>query len=160
MRSLFNKVAGLQAWNFFKKRLQHRCFSWIIEQLFFRTPLLELLLAVLLQYSKFRWGVCSLISHLHVLSILIKNLHKNFAQIILYYHLTKQFLSCLNLLITCLRFHNMNLKNICCFLKNLHKALHINYVILIVKGLSSPALCVWSSAFNFRIWFGKRKNAV
>ena len=40
--SLFNKVAGLQACNFFKKRLQHRCFLWILrnfyEQIFYRTP--------------------------------------------------------------------------------------------------------------------------
>ena len=39
---LFNKVAGLQACNFFKKRLQHRCFLSILrnfeEQLFYRTP--------------------------------------------------------------------------------------------------------------------------
>ena len=26
LKSLFNKVAGLQAWNFIKKRLQHSCF--------------------------------------------------------------------------------------------------------------------------------------
>ena len=26
LQSLFNKVAGLKAWNFIKKRLQHRCF--------------------------------------------------------------------------------------------------------------------------------------
>ena len=25
-KSLLNKVAGLKAWNFIKKRLQHRCF--------------------------------------------------------------------------------------------------------------------------------------
>ena len=35
-----------------------------------------LLLKVLPQYSKVSWGVCSLIPRLHVLSILIKNLHK------------------------------------------------------------------------------------
>ena len=26
LKSLFNKVAGLQAWNFIKKRFQHSCF--------------------------------------------------------------------------------------------------------------------------------------
>ena len=26
LKSLFNKVAGLQAWNFIEKRLQHSCF--------------------------------------------------------------------------------------------------------------------------------------
>ena len=35
-----------------------------------------LLLKVLPQYSKVSWGACSLIFRLHVLSILIKNLHK------------------------------------------------------------------------------------
>ena len=35
---LFNKVVGLQVCNFFKKRLQHRCFLWIqqnfLDQIF------------------------------------------------------------------------------------------------------------------------------
>ena len=35
-----------------------------------------LLLTVLPQYSKVNWGACSLISRLHVFSILIKNSHK------------------------------------------------------------------------------------
>ena len=37
------------------------------------------------------WGVFSLISRLHLLSILIKKLARNVAQIILYYHVTKHF---------------------------------------------------------------------
>ena len=35
-----------------------------------------LLLTVLQQYSKVNWGACSLILHLHVLLILIKNFHE------------------------------------------------------------------------------------
>ena len=35
-----------------------------------------------------------------------------------------------------------------------------NYVISRVRRLSSSALCGWSGAFNFRVWFGKRNMAV
>ena len=39
---LFNKVAGLQAYNFIKKRLQHRCFAVNIAKFLriapYRTP--------------------------------------------------------------------------------------------------------------------------
>ena len=36
-----------------------------------------------------------------------------------------------------------------------------NYVISHTgKRLSSPALCGWSGAFNFRVQFGKQKKAV
>ena len=37
---LFNKVAGLKACNFFKKRLQQRCFS-VIDAKKLRTPILK-----------------------------------------------------------------------------------------------------------------------
>ena len=42
-RSLFNKTAGLKAWNFIKKRLQHKFFSVKFAKLFkntffYRTP--------------------------------------------------------------------------------------------------------------------------
>ena len=37
---LFNKVAGLKGCNFFKKRLQQRCFS-VIDAKFLRTPILK-----------------------------------------------------------------------------------------------------------------------
>ena len=50
-----------------------------------------------------------------------------------------------------------------CFLfswKTYTKRCTNNYVISCVKRLSSPALCSGSSAFNFRIWFGKRKSVV
>ena len=38
--SLFNKVAGFQACNFTKKRLQHRCFP-VIKAKFLRTPMMK-----------------------------------------------------------------------------------------------------------------------
>ena len=39
LESLFNKAAALQACNFIKKRLQHRCFPVNIAK-FLRTPIL------------------------------------------------------------------------------------------------------------------------
>ena len=44
-----------------------------------------------------------------------QKLSRNVAQVILYYHVTKQFLPCLNWLVTCFRFQNMFWKNINCF---------------------------------------------
>ena len=85
------------------------------------------------------------------------------AQIILYYHVTKKFLPCLNWLVTWFRLQNMFWKRINCFRfwwKTYTKHYTSNYVISRVKILSFPALCGWSGAFNFRIWFGKRKNVV
>ena len=40
LKSFFNRVAGLQAWNFIKKRLRHRCFPVNIAK-FLRTPILR-----------------------------------------------------------------------------------------------------------------------
>ena len=50
LESLFNKTAGLKAYNFIKKRLWHRCFpvniakfvknSFLYNNVFFRTPLM------------------------------------------------------------------------------------------------------------------------
>ena len=40
LESLFNKVAGLKAYNFIKKRLQHRCFPVKFAK-FLETPFLE-----------------------------------------------------------------------------------------------------------------------
>ena len=40
LESVFNKVAGLQASNFIKKRLQHRCLLVIIA-IFLRAPILK-----------------------------------------------------------------------------------------------------------------------
>ena len=112
------------------------------------------------QYSKVSWGICSLISRLHVLSILIKKLNKTLQK---YYHVAKQFLPRLKWLITCFWFQNIFWKNISClriWWKTYKKHCTNNYIISHVKRLSLPALCVWSSAFSFRIWSGKRKNAV
>ena len=85
---------------------------------------------------------------------------RNVAQVILYYHVTKQFLACLSWLATCFWFQNMFWKNINRFRfwwKTYTERCTSNYVILRVKRLSSPALCGWSGAFNFRVWFGKRR---
>ena len=57
-----------------------------------------LLLTVLPMYSKVSWGVCSLILPPCAFSFDQKPL-RNVAQIILYYHVTKQYLPCLNELI-------------------------------------------------------------
>ena len=88
---------------------------------------------------------------------------RNVAQIIIYYHVIKQFLACLNWLVTCFRFQDIFWKNMNCFWfwwKTYTKCCTSNYVISRVKRLSSPALSGWSGAFNFRVWFGKRRNVV
>ena len=87
----------------------------------------------------------------------------NVVKIILYYHVAKQFLPCLNWLVTCFWFQIMFWKNINCFRfwwKTYTKRCTSNCVILLVKRLSSPALCGWLGAFNFCLWFGKRNMAV
>ena len=51
LKSLFNKIAGLQACNFIKKRLQYRCFPVnIVNSL--RTPNLKNICERLLLYEK------------------------------------------------------------------------------------------------------------
>ena len=40
LQSLLNKVAGFQACNFIKKRLQHICFPMVFEK-FLRTPIVK-----------------------------------------------------------------------------------------------------------------------
>ena len=40
LESVFNKVVGLKACNFIKKRLQHRCFPVNVGE-FLRTPILN-----------------------------------------------------------------------------------------------------------------------
>ena len=68
--------------NFFKTRLSNSGVSWRYGEIFKKTffyrkhPIWWLLLTVLPQCSKVSWGICSLILCLHVLSTLIKNLHK------------------------------------------------------------------------------------
>ena len=63
--------------------------SLLIEHLWW------LLLTVPPRYSKASWGVCSLISTPRAFDFDQKPT-RNVAQIILYYHVTKQFLACLN----------------------------------------------------------------
>ena len=78
--SLFNKVAPA---TFFKKILKRdsntsvSCGYCKIFKIFFfyRTALVAASDSPT-TVSKVSWGVCSLILHLHMLSILIKNLHK------------------------------------------------------------------------------------
>ena len=79
-----------------------------------------------------------------------QNFSRNVAQIILYYHVTKQFLPCLIWLVTCFIFHNMFWKNVNCF----------RFSWKTYTRLSSPVLCGWSGALNFRVWFGKWNMAV
>ena len=51
LESLFNKVAGLQACNYFKKRLEHRCFPLNIAK-FLRTALFIEHLQWLILYNR------------------------------------------------------------------------------------------------------------
>ena len=114
--------------------------SSLIQQLWW------LHLIVLPRYSKVSWVTYSLILRLHVLSVFIKNFH--LAQISL-----KQFLPCLNWLVTCFWFQNMFWRNINCsrlWWRLSLKHCTSNYVISQVKRLSSSALGGWSGAFNFR----------
>ena len=50
LESLFNKIAGLKAWNFVKKRFQHRCFAVNIAK-FLRAPILKNICKRLFLYS-------------------------------------------------------------------------------------------------------------
>ena len=72
-------VSFLKSCLFLKKRLQPRFFCGyckIFKNNSFIKNLPCLLLNVLPQYSKVSWGICFLNSRFHVLSNLIKNLHK------------------------------------------------------------------------------------
>ena len=92
-----------------------------------------------------------------------QKLTRNVTQIILYYDVTKQFLPCLNWSVTCFWFKNMFWKNISCFRfcwKTYTKPCTSNYLNPCVKRLFVSAFSSWSGAFNFRVWFGKWKNAM
>ena len=121
-----------------------------------------LLLTVVPWYSKVSWDACSLISHLHMLSILIKNFHETLHK--KFFNITWQnnfFLSWIDWSQTF--DFRMFWKNINCFWfwwKTYTKCCTSNYVITCVKRLSSPVLCLWSGALSFRVWFGKRNIAV
>ena len=103
-------------------------------------------------YGKVSWGACSLISTLHVLSIIIKN-SRNVAQLIFYYHMTKQFLPCLNWLVTCFQLQNMFWKNNCFWFwwKDYTKHCTNNCVISPVKILSFPSY-TFQFQFQGMIW--------
>ena len=103
-----------------------------------------LLLAVLTRYSKVSWGACSLISRLHVLSILIKNLHEKLHK--LFFAITWWN----NFLLAWIDWSSAFDFRICFgktliasdFDEKLTKRCRSNYVISRVKSLSSPVLCV------------------
>ena len=103
-----------------------------------------LLLAVLPRYSKVSWGACSLISRLHVLSILIKNLHEKLHK--LFFAITWWN----NFLLAWIDWSSAFDFRICFgktliasdFDEKLTKRCRSNYVISRVKSLSSPVLCV------------------
>ena len=52
VKSLFNKVAGLQVCNFIEMRLQHRCFP-VNTTKFLRTPILSICERLLLKHCNF-----------------------------------------------------------------------------------------------------------
>ena len=57
MKSLFNKVASLQACNFIKKRLQHRCFLVNFAKIL-RAPILKNICERLHLSITKRWSIC------------------------------------------------------------------------------------------------------
>ena len=160
----YKKILNINFTHFFEKRLQHRCFLWILRNFwvhfFYRTPAV----------AAFKSGTTAQQSQLSVLWFRTSTCFQfwsktsqSVAQIIIYYHVTKQFLHCFNWLITCLGFQNMFRKSISWFWlwwKTYTKRCTNSNVISCVRGHSSLALCSWSSSFNFRIWFGKRKNSM
>ena len=150
--SLFNKFAGLKVCNVFKSRLKHRCFPvgiakfyscsyfWLSYHSTVKSPGVPVFwfraTTCFRFWSKLSWNV---------------------AQIILYYHVTRQFLPCLNWKITCFRFHNMFWKTIAFdFDEKLTQSVAHLLCNTHINRLSSPALCGWSGVFNFRVWFGKQ----
>ena len=94
MGSLFNKVADLQTCNIFKKRLQHRCFLWILwtfqDQLFYRKPPEAASDSpTIIQWSQLG---CFLFDFAPSRAFELElKLTQNVAQIIIYCHVTKQF---------------------------------------------------------------------
>ena len=64
MESLFNKVAGMKACSFIKKRLQHWCFPVNIAK-FLRAPFLQNI------SGSYFWGIEIIISSLQLYSISI-----------------------------------------------------------------------------------------
>ena len=82
---------------------------------------------------------------------------RNIAQIILYHHVTKQFIPCLIWLVLCFWFQNMFWKKINCFRfwwKTYTKRCTSNYLISRVKRLSLPCNLRLVRCFQFQgiIW--------
>ena len=65
----------------------------------------------------------------------------------------KKILPCLNWLVMCIQFQRVFWKNNCFWFwwRTYTRHCTRNYVISCVKRLSSPVLCSWSGAFNFRV---------
>ena len=116
--SLFNKVASLKVCSFFKNRLQHRCFLWILQNClriaflyntsggcfwhFYHGTVKSAGVPVL----GFRASTC--------FRFWLKTFTKRW-QIIIYYHVTKRFLACLNWFVTWIWFQNMFWKTLIAF---------------------------------------------
>ena len=87
----------------------------IFENRFFIEHLRWLLLTILPKFSKVRWG-CLFFDFAPPRAFNFdQKLKQKVAQIFFYYHMTKQFLCCLNWLITCFWFQNMFWENISFF---------------------------------------------
>ena len=160
--SFFNKVAGQRSAPFLKldSNTGVSCgYRKVFKNSFLIQHLRWLLLKVLSRYSKVSWGDYSLISSLHVLSILMKNFHEtlhksfftitwqnNFFLALIDWSRAFDFRICFGKTLIASNFD-----------KKLTQSVAHNYVISRVKILSFPAL---SDALNFKLWFRKRENAV
>ena len=163
---LFNKVAGPKVSTFLKidSNTGVSCgYYKIFRNSFLIQRLQWLLLTVLPQYSKVSWKRVLWFRSSTCFQIRSKT-SQNVAQIILYYHVTNNFFLAWT---DCSpRAFDFRI----CFGKTLiasdfdkktyTKRCTSNYVISRVKSLSSSALCSWSGALNFTVWFGKRKNVL
>ena len=129
--SLFNEVACFQACNFLKETPTQGFpvdIAIFLRTFFIIKHLQWLFLTVLLQYSKVG---CLFFDFAPPRAFdFDQKLTQNIVQVILYYHVTRQFLPCLNWLIMYLWFQNMSWKNswfhiwFHILMKNLHTALH------------------------------------
>ena len=164
--SLLRKVDGLRVCNFFKNKLQHRCFLWTLQNFYkylsdttplvaasdsptmvataksARVPVLWFRVSTCFRFwSKSFTKCCAnnfLLSRDKTISSLLE-LIGHVLSISEYVLEKRELLSIL--------------------MKNTKRCTS-NCVISRVKRLSSAALCGWSGAFNFRVWFGKRNMAV
>ena len=156
--SLFNKVLSLKIFNFLKNRLQHRCFLWIL-QTFLRKAFLYNASSGCF-WQSYHDKVKS--AGVPVLWFRTSTWSRKVAQIILYHHMTKLFLACLNWLTIYFWYKNVFWKTLIAFDfdEKFTQSVAEATVISHAKILSSPALWGWSGAFNFRVWFWKWKNSL